>query len=321
MQLGTHSSEIEASGKFKSETLDSGNLGFKIGSLALRTPLMPASGCFGPELGKLIPIEEIGAVMTKTVFADQRAGNPPNRISEIYSGMVNSVGIPSIGLNGFLETLAPQYDSLPAPTIISIGGFAASHFAYLAEALSQHAEAFELNVSCPNLEQVEHEIGNDPELIHEVVLATRNITSKALIVKLSPMVTSISECALAAQEAGADAVCVSNSIPCMPIDSISFRPMLGNGVGGLSGPAIKPIILRLVRQVYETIRIPVIGCGGIAELTDVLEYIAAGASAVQIGTANFSRPFAMIEIARELDLWCIKNEIVSHDSLLRKLVF
>lgn len=321
MKLGTLYGEIEALSKVKGGGLSSRNLGFRIGNLVLQTPLMPASGCFGPELGNLIPSEEIGAVMTKTVFADQRAGNPPNRISEIYSGMVNSVGIPSIGLKGFLETLAPQYDSLPAPTIISIGGFEASHFSHLAEALNQHAEAFELNVSCPNLEQVEHEIGNDPALIHEVVLATRNATSKALIVKLSPMVTSITECALAAQEAGADAVCVSNSIPCLPIDSKSFRPMLGNGVGGLSGPAIKPIILRLVRQVYKAIRIPVIGCGGIAELTDVFEYMAAGASAVQIGTANFSRPFAMIEIARQLDLWCVENEIVSHESLLRKLVF
>lgn len=305
----------------KDNSLSSGRLSFNIGSLSLRTPLMPASGCFGPELGRLIPIEEIGAVVTKTIFAEKRSGNPSNRISEVYSGMVNSVGIPSIGLKGFLEILEPQYRLLPAPTIISIGGFSASDFSYLAEALSESADAFELNVSCPNLEQVGKEIGNDPDLIHQVVLATRNVSDRPLIVKLSPMVTSISECALAAEEAGADALCVSNSIPCLPIDSKSWRPMLGNGVGGLSGPAVKPIILRLVRQVYEAVSIPVIGCGGIVELSDVFEYMAAGASATQVGTSNFSRPLSMIEIARELDLWCTNNGIVSHEALLQRLLF
>lgn len=296
------------------------DLGFHIGKFLLRAPIMPASGCFGPELGRLISVDELGAVVTKTVFADRRAGNPPKRISETYAGMVNSVGIPSIGLDGFLKTLAPQYHSLPAPTIISIGGFSASDFSYLAGVLSEHTEAFELNVSCPNLEQVGHEIGSDPGLIHEVVQAVRRATDRALIVKLSPMVTSIAECAIAAQTAGADALCVSNSIPCLPIDPKSWQPILGNGVGGLSGPSIKPIILRLVRQAYNAVEIPIIGCGGIVELSDVLEYIAAGASAVQLGTINFSRPAAMVDIARQLEAWSEVNQILSHKDLLKRLV-
>lgn len=295
------------------------DLGLNIGNLSLRVPIMPASGCFGPELGRLISVNELGAVITKTVFTEKRAGNLPNRISETYAGMVNSVGIPSTGLDEFLKVLAPQYHSLPAPTIISIGGFSASDFSHLAGVLSEHTDAFELNVSCPNLEQVGEEIGSDPGLIHEVVQAVRKVTDRALIVKLSPMVTSIAECALAAQEAGADALCVSNSVPCLPIDSKSWQPILGNGIGGLSGPSIKPIILRLVRQASNAVEIPIIGCGGIVELSDVLEYIAAGASAVQVGTINFSRPVAMVDLARQLKKWSEVNQIWSHQELVKRL--
>ncbi len=294
-------------------------LAFNINNLLLRSPVMPASGCFGPQLGSIIPSEELGAVVTKTIFFEKRAGNPPDRISEIPYGVVNSVGIPSIGIDGYLETLAPLYRELPVPTIVSLGGFRASDFARLAEILSEEADAFELNVSCPNLEQVDEEIGSNPNLIYDVVKETRKVTNLALILKLSPMVTSIADCALAAQEAGADAVCVSNSIPCLPIKSKSLHPVLGNYTGGLSGPAIKPIVLRLVQKVSNAIDIPIIGCGGIMNLADVLEYLSVGASAVQVGTINFTRPAAMIEIVRQLKDWCDVENITSYHELRERV--
>lgn len=277
-----------------------GTLAATIGSLSLKNPVMPASGCFGPELGRLIPACELGAAVTKTVFRDPRSGNPPHRVTEVPAGMINSVGIPSQGPAGFLGTLYGQYQELGVPVIISVGAHRPAGYAATIRELAGAGDAYELNVSCPNLDRDGMEIGTDPAAIAAAVAGARRATGLPLIVKLSPMVTSIADCATAAQDAGADAVCVCNSIPVLPLDRRTRAPVLGNTIGGLSGPAIKPIVLRLVWLTARAVQIPVIACGGIETAADALEYMSLGAAAVQIGTASFARPFAAVEIARDL---------------------
>lgn len=292
------------------------DLSVTIGGVTFRNPVMPASGCFGPELGRMIPSEELGAAVTKTVFHDTRGGNTVHRLTEIDAGMVNSVGIPSRGPEGYLEHLHPLYEALHTPTIISVGGHRPHEYAPLVQQLASAGAAYELNVSCPNLDRDGTDIGSDPALVLEVVRAVRAVTDKPLIVKLPPMVASIAECAIAAQEGGADAVCVSNSIPSLPIDRSSRRPALGNVIGGLSGPAIRPIVTRLVWQASRAIEIPVIACGGIESADDALDYFSVGASAVQVGTASFARPYAMVAIARELQQRCAEAGVSSIAELL-----
>lgn len=280
------------------------DLSMRIGTLTLRSPVMPASGCFGPELGALIPVAELGAAVTKTVFGSARGGNPVHRLTEVPAGMVNSVGIPSRGPAGYLAELHPRYAALGVPTIISVGGQRTTEYAPVVAALGEHGAAYELNVSCPNLDRNGTDIGSDPAAIREVVAAVRRVTDKPLIVKLPVLVASIADCARAAAEAGADAVCVANSIPAMPLDALTRRPSLGNVIGGLSGPAIKPIVLRLVWLAARAVQIPVIACGGVGSVEDALDYFSVGASAVQVGTASFARPFAAVEVHRGLRQRC-----------------
>lgn len=280
------------------------DLSVTIGSLTIANPVMPASGCFGPELGRLIPVRELGATVTKTVFAGSRGGNPAHRLTEIPAGMVNSVGIPSKGPRGYLSDLHSAYEELGVPVIISVGGHRPEEYAPIVAALDPSAAAFELNVSCPNLDRNGVDIGADPEAIVQVVESVRAVTDKPLIVKLPPMVSSIVDCARAAESAGADALCVSNSVPALPLDPVTLRPALGNVVGGLTGPNIRPIILRLVWLTSTSVGIPVIACGGIETANDALEYFSVGARAVQVGTASFSRPFAMVDIVRDLTRRC-----------------
>jgi dihydroorotate dehydrogenase (NAD+) catalytic subunit len=292
------------------------DLSVRIGSLVLRTPVMPASGCFGPELGALIPVGELGATVTKTVFGSARGGNPVHRLTEIPAGMVNSVGIPSRGPAGYLAELHRRYAVLDAPTIISVGGHRVSEYAPVVAALGENAAAFELNVSCPNLDRDGTDIGSDPAAIREVVAAVRRVTDRPVIVKLPVLVASIADCARAAQEAGADAICVANSIPAMPLDARTRRPILGNVIGGLSGPSIKPVVLRLVWLAARAVRIPVIACGGVESVDDALDYFSVGASAVQVGTASFAHPFAAVEVARGLRHRCVDAGVGSIRELL-----
>ena len=292
------------------------DLRVRIGTLTLHSPVMPASGCFGPELGALIPVAELGATVTKTVFGSARGGNPVHRLTEIPAGMVNSVGIPSRGPAGYLAELHPRYAALGVPTIISVGGHRPGEYAPVVEALREHGSAFELNVSCPNLDRDGTDIGSDPAAIRAVVAAVRRVTDKPIIVKLPVLVASIADCARAAEEAGADAVCVANSIPAMPLDAATRRPILGNVIGGLSGPSIKPIVLRLVWLASRAVQIPVIACGGVGSVDDALDYFSVGASAVQVGTASFGRPFAAVEIARGLRHRCLDAGVRSIRELL-----
>ena len=300
----------------RSDCAGSVDLSVRLGSLVLDVPVMPASGCFGPELGRLIPIGEVGATVTKTVFAGSRGGNPAHRLTEVAAGMVNSVGIPSRGARGYLEHLQSAYEALEVPTIISVGGHRPDEYAPIVVELGDAGAAFELNVSCPNLDRDGVDIGADPEAITRVVSAVRDVTDRPLIVKLPAMTSSIAECAIAAEAAGADALCVANSIPALPIDPLTRRPALGNVIGGLSGPSVRPIVLRLVWLASRAVGIPIIACGGVESADSALEYFSVGASAVQVGTANFARPFVMVDIVRELKTRCRLAEVSTIAQLL-----
>lgn len=283
-----------------------------LGPLALANPVMPASGCFGPELGQLIPLGRLGALVTKTVFSGVRSGNPAHRLTESAEGMLNAVGIPSPGKAGFVEHLLPGYLAPEAPLIISIGGLALDEYWTIAEELAEVPyAALEVNVSCPNLEHGGLEVGSDPRQVEEVVKGVVQRTDRPVIAKLTPNVTRIEDIARAAEAGGAVAVTVANTFVGMAIDLTRRRPVLGNITGGLSGPAIKPLALRLVWQVASAVNVPVIGCGGIATATDALEFIVAGASAVQVGTANFTRPDSMIRILDDLPV--LIRALGSHD--------
>jgi dihydroorotate dehydrogenase (NAD+) catalytic subunit len=294
-------------------------LSVRIGDLVVSPLVMPASGCFGPELGRLIPVQEIGAAVTKTVFGDQRGGNPTNRVSEISVGMINSVGIPSYGPHGYLSGLHVQYAALGVPTIVSVGGHRIPQYAPIVEQIGdENAAAFELNVSCPNLDAHGDDIGSDPDDLAEVVRRVRAVTDRPILVKMPSMLSSITDCAAAAESAGADAVCVANSVPVLPMDSRTHEFALGNHVGGLTGPSINPIVCRLVWLASQAVRIPVVACGGISNADDALDYLAIGASAVQVGTANFANPLAMVQIARELRRRVRRAEAKTMGQLLRK---
>ncbi len=281
------------------------DLSVALGELKLANPVMPASGCFGPELASLLPLERLGALVTKTVFAEKRAGNPAHRLTETNGGMLNSVGIPSPGSDGFRNGLLRQYLQAGPPLIVSVGGLFTEEYFAVTEALAgEEIAAFEVNVSCPNLEHGGLAIGSSPQMVETVVSGVRALTGKPLLIKLTPSVSSIAEVAKAAEEAGADAVTVSNSFTGMRIDARARRPVLGNGIGGLTGPAIKPLALRLVHEASLAVRIPVVGCGGVSTAEDVAEFLIAGATAVQVGTATFTRPYAMVEIIDDLGQLC-----------------
>jgi dihydroorotate dehydrogenase (NAD+) catalytic subunit len=277
------------------------DLSVRLGDLELANPVMPASGCFGPELAELVPVHRLGAVVTKTVFAQARPGNRAHRLGESAHGMLNSVGIPSRGVHGFARTDLPAYQRLGAPVIVSVGGLSEGEYWRVTEELAgtEHA-ALEVNVSCPNLERGGVTLGSDVGAVRRVVAGVVARTDVPVLVKLSPDLATIDAAARAAQEAGAAAVTVCNSFPGLAVAPETRRATLGNGTGGLSGPAIKPLALRLVWQAAQAVTIPVVGCGGIATAHDVAEFLVAGASAVQIGTATFARPFVMTEIVREL---------------------
>jgi dihydroorotate dehydrogenase (NAD+) catalytic subunit len=277
----------------------------KIGDLLLKNPLITASGCleYDEELLELIPLNEFGAFTTKTITLNKMEGNPMPRTCEVASGLLNSIGLQNEGLYDYIGKKLPKLrENLQIPIIASIGGFKIEEFATLASHLDREegVSAIEVNISCPNIEAQDKwgiNFSQDEHMSYGVVKAVRESTTKPLIVKLSPDVTQITAIAQAVVDAGADAVVIANTFPAMAIDIEDRKPKLGNIVGGLSGPAIKPIILRKVWQVYKSgIGVPIIACGGIMTPNDALEYIIAGANFISIGTVNFINPKAGIEI-------------------------
>lgn len=288
------------------------NLRVKIGTLELKNPVMAASGTFGSgeEFKGLFNLNSLGAIVTKSVTIRPKEGNRPPRIVETPSGMLNSIGLQNEGVDSFIEKKLPVLKGLKTAVIVSIAAESVEEYGELARRLDgqKRADALEINISCPNVKGGT-EFSSEPNLTYEVVSTVRKNTRKALITKLSPNVKDIREIAKAAAEAGTDAVSLINTFLAMAID-IDYRcPILGNTVGGLSGPAIKPIALRMVWQVAKSVDIPVIGMGGIMDYEDALEFIIAGAGAVQIGTGNFVNPKASVEMVRGIEDYMRKNKI------------
>lgn len=293
-----------------------GSLAVRLGGLTLTNPVMPASGCFGPELGEIIPLDYLGALVTKTDFSGIRSGNPAHRLTEAAGGMVNAVGIPSPGTPGFIKHALPGYLAPRVPLIISIGGLALDEYWTVTEELFDVPyAALEVNVSCPNLEHGGLEIGADPRQVEAVIKGVVERTDRPVIAKLTPNVSRIDDIARDAEVGGAVAVTVANTFVGMAIELRHRRPVLGSNTGGLSGPAIKPLALRLVWQVARAVEMPVIGCGGIATARDALEFLVAGATAVQVGTATFTRPDSMIRILSELP--GLVRQLGAHNDLAR----
>ncbi len=294
-----------------------------IAGLKLRNPVMTASGTFGygEEFSQYVDLEKIGAFVTKGLSLQPRAGNPTPRLVETPGGMLNAIGLQNVGIEAFIKKKVPFLRSVNTPAIANFFGYTPDEYAELAARLDEIPEvaALEVNISCPNVKQGGIVFGTDPGCAASVVAACRAATKKTLIVKLSPNVTDIVEMAQACEAAGADALSVINTLTGMAVDLERRRPVLANITGGLSGPAIKPIALRMVWQVARAVKVPVIGIGGIMSAIDALEFIVAGATAVQIGTASFVNPSAAQEIAEEMEQWLEQRGIAAVKSLIGAL--
>jgi dihydroorotate dehydrogenase (NAD+) catalytic subunit len=297
------------------------DLSVTIGGLKLRNPVMPASGTFAEGLDQALDFTRLGAFVTKTITRELRAGNPLPRVVERPGSLINAIGIPSKGVPHFIEETLPFYRRYDTPLVVSISAPTADGFAGLAAELSlPGVAAIEANISCPNIEEDGKAFAMRPESTAHVTEQLRRATSLPLWVKLTPNTGDMPEVARAAEAAGADAVVVANTILSMAIDLKTFKPCLGNIMGGLSGPAIKPIVLRQVFQCAKVIRIPIIGCGGIATADDAAEYMLAGASAVQVGTATFIQPTAITDIVDGLEAFCLHRDIPRVTDLTRGVI-
>ena len=281
------------------------DMAVKIGAVTLPNPVLPASGTFSTELGQVIDLNRLGGLVTKTISRSYRAGNPPPRVSELEAGMINSIGLPTKGLQYFLDVQLADYRRFTPPLIASVTSTDIDDFAAMVREVSvPGVAAIELNISCPTREPGGGNFALNEEHTYRVVRQCRAATQKPLWAKLSPNAGDISAVAEAAEKAGADAVTVSNTILGLKINLQTFRSSIGQGYGGISGPGIKAIILRMVHQCAKCVKIPVIGCGGIMKPEDVVEYLLAGASAVEVGYLNFRNPTGMIAIIEGLEKWC-----------------
>lgn len=293
------------------------NLATQIGSLTLKNPIMPASGTFSEDLAQVFDLDLIGAHVTKTITREKRSGNPTPRVCEVRGSMLNSIGIPSKGVEEFKKNVIPFYRQYDAPLIVSISAGSADEFASLCEEISvPDVDAIEVNISCPNIEEDGKAFAMRPSTTEVVIRKLRNATDLPLWAKLTPNTGETTEVAKSAEEAGADALVVSNTLLAMAIDISTRRPKLGNLMGGLSGPAFKPIALRMAYQCAKSVNIPVIGCGGISTVEDVVEYLIAGAAAVQVGTATFIEPQIMARMVGQLETYLASQGLTSVQQLI-----
>ena len=288
--------------------------------LRLRNPVMTASGTFsnGLEFSKVFDIQRLGAMVSKGLTLKPRLGNPTPRVVETPAGMLNSIGFQNLGLRRLARDICPVWATWDLPVVVNILGETVAEFSTLARELDgvPGVAALEVNVSCPNLDVGGMEFGQDARLTAEVTQAVVQATTLPVIVKLTPNVTDITAPARAAQDAGADALCVANSFLGMAIDVRSRRPRTQRPMAGLTGPAIKPLALRMVWEVAAAVRIPVIGCGGISSGRDAVEYLLAGATAVQVGTATYRDPLAPLHVLEELEAYCREYGVEDLDSLV-----
>ncbi|ADG66617.1 dihydroorotate dehydrogenase family protein [Planctopirus limnophila DSM 3776] len=280
------------------------SLNVQLGRLSLKNPILVASGTFGyaREMSAFVDYAQLGGIIPKTVTREPRAGNPPPRTVETTAGLLNSIGLDNDGIEVFITKHLEALSLLPTALIVNIAGKSTDDFVVMARRLDEFnaIQALELNISCPNVSGgVDY--GTNPTMTAEVVAAVRQATSKPIIAKLTPNVTSVVEIARAAASAGADALSLVNTFQGFAVDWKTGEPRLGNGLGGLSGPAIKPLALRIVWQVAQAVDCPIIGVGGIQSLDDVLEFLVCGATAVQVGTANFYNPSLSSQLTSGLE--------------------
>ena len=302
------------------------NLKTTIGKVELENPVILASGTcgFGKEIKSLIDVNRLGAIVTKTITLNKKEGNPPPRVAETASGLLNSIGLDNDGLKDFLFEKVSYLEKLKIPVIVSISGNTTSEFSELTKEISKIPciKAIEVNLSCPN---VIHKgtkfplLAQDKKATETIIAQLRKATTKTLIAKLSPSVTDIKEIAKAAESGGADAISLVNTYPGMSVDINTMKPKLGAVTGGLSGPCIKPLALKCVWDAYNAVNIPIIGMGGIMTAGDAVEFILCGASAVQVGTANFVNPKAPLEILEGIKKYLEKKKIKSLKNLVGKL--
>ncbi|MGR9050229.1 dihydroorotate dehydrogenase [Halobacillus faecis] len=278
------------------------NLTVNLPGLRLKNPIMPASGCFafGKEFAQFYDLSNLGAVIMKAATKERRFGNGTPRVAETASGMLNAIGLQNPGVESIISDEIPFLKNHHLPIIANVAGSTVGEYVEVAEKISPHVDAIELNISCPNVKEGGVQFGTDPALAKEVTRHVVEVSHVPVYVKLSPNVTDIVGMALAAEEAGASGLSMINTLTGMRIDPKTRKPVIANGTGGLSGAAIKPISIRMIHQVYQAVTIPIIGMGGIESAEDVLEYLLAGASAVAIGSANFKNPFICKEIIEEL---------------------
>ncbi|MCP4271128.1 MAG: dihydroorotate dehydrogenase [Gammaproteobacteria bacterium] len=289
------------------------DLSVDVGNLKLQNPIMTASGTFGygEEFAPFVDLVTLGAIVVKGISLEPRAGNPPQRIVETEGGMLNAIGLQNVGVEKFISTKIPMLRDLGCKVFVNILGDSVDDYAEIAARLDPYDDihGVEVNISCPNVKKGGVAFGTVPEMAAKVTKAVKDNTSKPVMIKLSPNVTDITEMARAVEGAGADSISLINTLIGMAIDVQTRKPVLANVIGGLSGPAIKPVALRMVYQVAQAVKIPVIGIGGIASLNDVLEFLIAGATAVQIGTANFVNPAVSGELVTGLEAYLSDNNI------------
>jgi dihydroorotate dehydrogenase (NAD+) catalytic subunit len=289
------------------------DLSVQIGSLTLKNPLVAASGCFGygVEYADLIDLSSLGAVAVKGLFLKEREGHPAPRIVETPAGMLNAIGLQGIGVHRFVAEKLPELRARRATVIVNVCGTSIDEYAEVSRILSdaEGVGAIELNISCPNIKEGGIQFGCSLTGTYDVVSAVRKVTKLPILPKLTPNVTEVAPFAKAAEDAGADAVSLVNTFLAMVIDVETRRPKISNIVGGLSGPAIRPIAVRMVYECRQRVKIPIIGMGGIADARDALEFIIAGANAVQVGTANFVDPLIWSKLLSGIRAYMERHEI------------
>ena len=303
--------------------IDKPNLEVKIAGIKLKNPVMTASGTFGygQEYAPFVDLNRLGAMILKGITLKPKTGNLPPRVIETPSGMLNAIGLQNVGVEILIKEKLPYLKKFNTPVVINISGDALEEYVELAGRLGEVSKGIgvaglEVNISCPNVKKGSMVWGTDAKATYKIVSSIRKVTTLPLIVKLTPNVTNIKIIAQAAEEAGADALSLINTLVGMAVDIDSRRPKLANISGGLSGPAVKPVALWLVWQVFQSVNIPVIGIGGITKVEDALEFIIAGARAIEIGTANFVNPGVTIEIIEGIENYLTENNIKDVNELV-----
>lgn len=296
------------------------DLAVDIAGIKMQNPVTTASGTygFGLDYSEYYDVNLLGAVTLKSLTKEKRIGNPPPRIIETPAGLLNSIGLANPGLTSFIKEVLPTLEGIRVPILASIAGDSVEEYVYLAERLSDEPQiaGLEVNISCPNVKRGGLEFGVDPFQVEKLVKAVRKASSVPLIIKLSPNVTSVVDIAKAAVEGGADALALINTLLGMKINIHRRKPCMANKVAGLAGPAIKPVAVRMVWQVAQAVKVPLIGMGGISSTEDALEFIMAGASAVAVGTWNFVHPCAPVEIIQGLEAFCRKEGVTNINQLV-----